>query len=105
MGNTRGRTGLARVWAIGAVGAALAVLAPGTATAAPTAHADRLERITCESLVVNGTVVIGYDCDTDQLGLLEEFSLVGRGGRVFRCETGWSEAGLWASGEDCRRAR
>ncbi|WP_433263228.1 hypothetical protein ACQPZF_31640 [Actinosynnema sp. CS-041913] len=102
MGNTRGRIGWA--WAVG-IGAVLVALLPGVATAAPTASADRSDTIKCHSLEVDGTTVFGYDCGTEQWGVLEGFTLAGSGGRQFRCGEGWAEGSLWVRGDDCERIR
>lgn len=99
-----------RVRALAVVGVvALAVgggLTAGVAVAAPAEPAERLyETITCNSLEVDGSTVFGQTCDSEQWGPLEDFTLAGRGGRVFQCQSGWAEGSLWVRGEDCRRVQ
>ncbi|MBB5958208.1 hypothetical protein FHS29_004816 [Saccharothrix tamanrassetensis] len=102
MRNTQGRTGLrARLWAVGAVGAAITALVPGIATASPAARAD----LACGELEANGGTVFGYDCDTERWGELASFTLSGPGGEVYRCHEGWAEGSLWVRGDECRRGR
>ncbi|NUT52743.1 MAG: hypothetical protein HOV94_36465 [Saccharothrix sp.] len=105
MGNRRGRAGStwARVCAVGALWAALAAVVPGVATAASAGSADRVGTIMCDRLEVDGTSVLGHNCDTDHWGPLENFILSGRGGRVFHCQSGWAEGSLWVRGENCKR--
>ncbi|MFH8587348.1 hypothetical protein ACH4GP_23595 [Streptomyces celluloflavus] len=100
------RTGL-RALAAGAVAAFLATAAPVTATAASShggAATRAGEKITCNSLDVDGPNVFGRDCDTDRWGPLSDFTIADRNGRAFRCRTGWAEGSLWVIGQDCRPA-
>jgi hypothetical protein len=104
MGNAQGSAGQVRALlaAVGAVGVVLAGVVPGIAAASSVVSTERLAAtITCGALDVDGDSVFGQECDSEQWGPMQDFTIGNRDGEVFYCETGWAEGSQWVRGNDC----
>jgi hypothetical protein len=92
------------VSAAAAAAAVMAAVAPTVAWAAGSAPQTASAVIRCAVLEVDLPNVQGQDCDTQQWGPLQNFTIQNRdSGPVFQCQTGWAEGTLWVSGQDCRQ--